>query len=445
MRLFLCRLVRKNSYVAALLFAQALHAQTAADTARDLAQIDRALVSISKQLEDVWPGFRYDQVGLLYMIPGVGKVAARWPGATVLQNPSKGAVLGLAIHEAFHAYQVTQRAANRRFGKQENALLTASYPVFDVEAETLFAVEAGLLAKALVAASRQEQRRLGAQFVAVRLLRQSRLPAGVVEYEKQAELNEGLAQYALLRGLRVVERAYPEQRGVYANELRNEATELANTFASARSVRRRFYATGAYQGLLLDALVGAQWKDRIATGDVWLQDAVREAVGHVEVSAATRAEIERLRPRGAAAVASLQATRIALRDSIANQPGLRLIIEPTGLTRSFEWCNMDPQNLVQTGAGQSLHLRMLRLCADGAEVADFSQPVIEDAFSGTYRTVVAPASVRLSSGGQATELPPVGTASMIEQFVLEAPTLRVVAARALVVRGAQQLLVVPLR
>ena len=53
----------------------------APDTLRAIASLDALAVAEASRLErEVWPGYRFDSLGLMYIVPDVGKLALRWPG-----------------------------------------------------------------------------------------------------------------------------------------------------------------------------------------------------------------------------------------------------------------------------------------------------------------------------------------------------------------------------
>ena len=169
-------LVRMLSYVVAsgallLMPASAAGQQSSSfvqevpDTVRALARLDRFLTDRADALAAVWPGFQFGELGVIYIVPHQARLLARWPGpAPEAAHPLDGAdrlhwmrtepiswdprlpvaplliapghseadVLGLAIHEAFHAFEKVRRVDGRRFGQGENTMLTGHYPVMDL-------------------------------------------------------------------------------------------------------------------------------------------------------------------------------------------------------------------------------------------------------------------------------------------------------------------------
>jgi hypothetical protein len=450
------------------------------DTLMAIAALDRSVANESGVLEEaVWPDYRFGELTLLYLVPAHGMLLVRWPTdppagmlalagqprawwmdtrqvawpggvpmayVNVVASYTRSEVVALALHEAFHAFQAAQRREGRRFGRGENALLTARYPVFDTENEAAFAVESGLLRRAVEAADLADARRLASEFVALRRQRQAGLDADLADYERRAEFNEGLAQYAMLRGLEVLGRRSAELRAEAADARHQESSVLDSTLAiGSRSVRRRFYATGSYLGLLLDRIVGPEWKHRVHEHDEWLQDILAGAVDEVPVAGATRTEVQAALADAARAVSTLRRRRIEQRDSILAGGGLELVLDPTGSgQRRFDWCGFDPQNLLTTGTGQTLHMRMLVLCSAGDNIATLEQAVVEDDLTGTIRTVLDAATLSITVGERTVAMPAAGEVLHGADVTVTADRLRIALPRAVLVGGDRRLLIIAL-
>lgn len=445
-----------------------------------IAALDRSLVDVDRELQDaVWPGYRFGELTLLYLVPNHGRLLVRWPGdppegmlalvgrtrtywagtqevawpsgvpmayVNVVASYTRPEVLSLSLHEAFHAFQATQRREGRRFGRGENALLTARYPIFDTENEAAFAVESRLLRQAVNAAEVADAHRLASEFVALRRQRQAALDPAMASYENAAELNEGLAQYAMLRGLEVLGRQSAELRAEARDTREQEASVLDSTLAmGSRSVRRRFYATGSYISLLLDRIVGSDWKRRVHENDEALQDILASAVAEVPVPAAIRTEVQAALADASRAVSTLRQQRIEQRDSILAGGTFELVLDPTGSgQRRFDWCGFDPQNLLTTGTGQTLHMRMLQVCRAGETIATLQQAVVEDDLTGTIRAVLDPSTLRVSIGERNVAVPATGEVLQGEEVTITTDRIRIVVPRAVLVGGEQRMLIVPL-
>jgi hypothetical protein len=445
------------------------------DTAHAIARLDAALLAAGGAIErQVWPGFEVARVGLLYVVPGTGKLLARWPGPTaqaqrldasrswttapvswgpgaavqvvpVNATATRAQVLGLALHEGFHVHQ-RHFAGKGSVASTENALLTHQYPQFDIENEAAAAAEAALLRAAVEARTLREVRRLAAQFVAVRRQRHAGLGAELAEFERAGEAHEGIAQYVLLRGLDVLaERDRSLREPALAEHAAERAVLSGMLEVSVVSVRRRLYATGSQQGFLLDRLVGDEWKRRMNEQSVWLHDIVADAVaGEAVDSAALARAIAAQLPAAAAAVKRLADERGARREELLGGEGLLIQLSPAALPGGrFDWCGFDPQNLLPDGAGNVLHTRRVSLCAGGRRHADFERAVVENRLTGSVLARALEPSLR--AAGAELPLPQAGSARVLRDVVLTAPDLTIEAAEAVVSATPQGLFILPLR
>jgi hypothetical protein len=426
----------------------------------------------------VWPGFRPDTVPTLYVIAHRGKVLVQWrhawpagfepvpgvPGVgtagsgpvslpsgrfiafmSVDSTMSPGLVVGTAIHEAFHSYERSVMQEGRTFGAWENAMLVGTYPVFDVENEAAFALEGRRLRQALGAPTAAEARRVAREFLALRESRQRVLDSEFTEFERLAELNEGLAQYALLRGLAELGRL---EGGGWADAARHEAAVESSLLDSLlhlgqRSVRRRFYATGSAMALLLDRLSGADWKRQLMEENLDLQETLAHVTGFNSLgqapTAADRLDLARVTSEAARAVARLKATRRGQADSILGST-FRLVIDPRALgPGGLQWCGFDPQNTLQTGDGRTLHLRFLRVCAGTLATGEFDRAVVQEDESGVLRLGLTDSLEAGSAAGQVdlVEARPVE----VRGLVLESSGVRLEAVRARLTRRGPEVVV----
>ncbi len=467
-------MLRRSSYLmmlASVLAAAPLAGQGPADTARAIARLHARIATLGSVIGPrIWPGFHPESIPTLYVIPGRAKLFVAWrdtapagfaplPGArafwtdtqtvsfpsnrfiaflSVDSTATAADVLGLALHEEFHSFERMTRREGRRFGTWENAMLVADYPVFDVENETLWAIEARLLRRAFRAQTAAETKALTRRFLAVRDARQSRLDSSFVTFERMGELNEGLAQYALLRGVSELGRNGGTPRDTAARRIVDDETALLDSLLTRtrNSVRRRFYATGSTMSLLLDRLAGPTWKRALVVGDRTIQDELALVAGYHgaallgtawpdslhQLQRATRPEAER-------AVAGLRARRLAQVDSVMQQPGARLVVEATGVPGGrFFYCGFDPQNLLQVGDGRMLHARFVVLCGGDSVSVSFEQPATEDRRTGEYQTVIADSdSLVITAGGAPLAVPDTGAVEVAalrveaRRFTLRAP------------------------
>jgi hypothetical protein len=396
--------------------------------------------------DSIWPGFRPDTIPVLYVIRGKGTLLMGWRGdlpagfvpivadlrdaaggsgwqpvtdrgaastgttlagrptaQVVVDSQSIAALVGLTTHEAFHVFETASRQAGKRFGQQENAFLVTSYPVFDATNEAGMALEGRILEATLAAPNKERRRSLARQFLAVRESRHRALGPDLADFEQQAELNEGLAEYALVRSVDLVarQRGFPDRAG--AGQLRaGKKTGLHKlTEEVTLSIRLRFYATGPALGLLLDALEGPAWKTRLVNENLTLQDALADASGYRANERALRRQAEStfvmrtLRSAADSDVAGLRAIRRAQVDSALAADGVQLVLTIEG--RSIGTCGIDPQNLLQVEPGVLLHTRWVQVCTGELLQATFNTPVVQE--RNTLRAVVGVDSVVKVSDG----------------------------------------------
>lgn len=400
--------------------------------------------------DSIWPGFRPDTIPVLYVIRGKGTLLLGWhgelppgfsrvaadPGAAprggawqssadpsaastgtelagrptaqvVVDSQGIAALLGLTTHEAFHVFQTASRKPGKRFGQGENSFLVTSYPVFDPQNEALMALEGRILAAAEHARSKEALRSLAQQFLSVREPRQRLLGAELATFEQLVELNEGLAEYTLLRAVEFAARRpdFPDRAGA----ARLRAGKLVGlhklTEDVTLSIRLRYYATGPALGAMLDRLEGRAWKTRLMNQNLTVQDALADASGYRagELALRRRAEstfvMRSLRIAADSGVASLRGIRRAQVDSMLGAPGVQLVVTVEG--RSIGLCGIDPQNLLQVEPGVLLHTRWVQACAGDALQATFNTPVVQDRNAHTLRAVVgADSTVKVSAGSQ---------------------------------------------
>jgi hypothetical protein len=416
------------------------------ETTRHVVTAHDWAVRLGREMGDsIWPGFRPDSIPVLYVFPGQGTLLVGWRGdlppgflpitgladggwqssadrgaastgtalagrptaqVVVRDSQSIAALVGLTTHEAFHVFEAASKKPGKRFGQGENAFLVTSYPVFDPQNEAGMALEGRILAAAQQADSKARKRTLARQFLAVRESRQRALGAELADFEQLAELNEGLAEYTLVRAVQLAarRREFPDRANA-VRLLQNKVTGLHKlTEDVTLSIRLRYYATGPALGLLLDALEGPAWKTRLINQNLTVQDALADAVGYRSQELALRRQAEstfvmsKLRTAADSEVAGLRAVRRAQVDSMLNAPGVQLVVTVEG--RYLGLCGLDPQNLLQVEPGVLLHTRWVQVCA-GDFQATFNTPVVQDRSAQTLRAVVGPDStVTVTNGAQ---------------------------------------------
>jgi hypothetical protein len=458
-----------------------------------LAGIRAAVVRVASANADaIWPGFRPDTIPVLYVLPDRGTLLLGWPAADlpggfgpvpgmrgvgwqpvasraaastntslagrnaaqvfVFGDASDADLYGTTVHECFHVFERSVAREGRRFGAGENTFLLTSYPVFDPVNEAGVALEGRLLTRALRERTVPELRQRAQAFVAAREARHRALGADLAGFETQGELNEGLAEYTLIRALELAapDNALPWHAGA-AREREDRLARLDSLTSNVRqSIRFRFYVTGPAMGLLLDRLRGPDWRRHLAERDLTLQDAVAEASGYRDRERALLARAARDEDTAALArvarttIRELRALRRAQVDSVLARPGLTVVLRADSVGGGFGLCGMDPQNMLQVDVAVLLHTHFVRPCASGLS-GMFTTGVVQDQAAGTFSAVVGPEdSVRVTSGGSRIALRD-GETLVATDLKLEAPGATLQVARAALARRGRTLEIVPLR
>jgi hypothetical protein len=442
----------------------------------------------------LWPGFRPDTIPALFVLPGRGSFLFNWrgplppqysavpalPGAAWLESDALGAastagelagrgvaqvVVGMSdpanllatlFHEAFHVFQRVSARPGLKFGKGENSYYVATYPVFNEGHEALFALEGRILAAALATSNVTRKRELVREFVAVRRARHRSLDGSFAEFDRASELNEGLAEYVLVRTLelQVSDPALPAQwRAAARRRLGDETGRLARLTANVtQSFRLRFYSTGPAQARLLDALSGAPWKARLLADNQYLDEALAEASGLDAAEQRAFAEAMEafdsgaVRREASSAIARLQALRTRQVDSLLSLPGVLLELSAAALPRkAFDICSFDPQNHLQVSPTVQIQTRWWRPCAGRLMNGEFNVPSVLDTERGTIRAVIGPETeVKLTAGGSPLALGDGQTIAEALEVHLVAPRATVGAPRARLTREGRILRITPL-
>jgi hypothetical protein len=269
------------------------------------------------------------------------------------------------------------------------------------------ALEGRILEAAEQATTKTRKRALARQFLAVRESRQRALGAELAEFEQLAELNEGLAEYTLVRAVQLAarQRDFPDKQSAARLQTGKQIGLHKLTEDVTLSIRLRYYVTGPALGLLLDALEGPAWKTRLIDHNLTLQDALADASGYRTQELALRRQAEttfvfaKLRTAADSGVERLRAARRAQVDSVLAALGVQLVVSVEG--GSLGLCGIDPQNLLQVDSGVLLHTRWLQACAGDAFQATFNTPVVQDRNAQTLRAVVgADSTVKVTTGAE---------------------------------------------
>ncbi|MDB4914940.1 MAG: hypothetical protein JWM95_2584 [Gemmatimonadetes bacterium] len=474
----------RSTTLVVVAFATSANAHAPRDTVARLDSIAHEVARIgARHGEAIWPGFRPDTIPLSFVLPSHGDVLFGWRGtlpqgyvaldnggawrgqralgaastgtmlegrrvAQVVVNGHDAAMLvATALHEAFHVFENASKKPAAKFGRGENSMLVSTYPVFDVDDEAAFALEGKILAAALTSSSK---RTLARQFVAVRRARHRRLPGEFAEFDQLSELNEGLAEYVLVRGLRYVESEGPRGwRAVAASAIAARTVLLANLTGSENlSLRFRYYQTGPAQALLLDDLAGPTWKTRMLAENSTLQDMLAVASGVDSVAmlalrgAAAAFDTASLRARAESGIGRLRSARRAKADSLLSQPGVLLVLAADSLPgKDFNACGYDPQNLLQVTSSVNIQMRWWKPCAVGLTSAEFNVPSVHDEAAGTIRAVLS--DVTLTSNGVVLDVRDGETMRNVRAFKLDSPRASVQAVRADISRSGATLSIWP--
>jgi hypothetical protein len=479
-------MLRRASYLlpALLVLAMPATAQPGGDTMRVLAEAARSVESLGPTVGPAtWPGYRPDTIPVAFVLPGRGVLLVHWRGAlpdgfaqaagiaragwrpadergaantgvelgghgvaqVVVHAEDAATLAGIAAHEAFHVFEAAARSPGVRFGTAENSFLVSTYPVFDASNEAGVALEGRLLREALDARTSAATRRAVDEWLAVREARQRRLGATLAEFEEMAELNEGTAEYALLR-MRAAVAGRPAEE--VPASLRRGLDSL--TAVPGLSVRLRAYRTGPAIAWLLDRLEGPRWKDRLRRENLTLQDALAEASGYRAREASLVADARMRHGGGALAAAAerevteLRALRAAQADSIRSAPGLLLRITSAELGRGIGLCGIDPQNLLRASETVTLHTRWVRLCAGPALSAEVTARSVHDEAAGTVEVPLGDASaVKVTVDGQPAA-PDDGFHAGPSAVRIDSPAIALTSARARLERHGRVLVLTPL-
>jgi hypothetical protein len=446
----------------------------AAPSSRELSVFTRARQVAANARSAIWPGFRPDTIPLQFVLPERGSLLLGWTGAAptgytrlsggtdglwipaadrgaastatalesrtvaqvVVTDTSLSELAGLIAHESFHAFEHSVKHDGAKFGGGENSYYVSQYPVYDIANETQFALELAVLKDALEAKTAESARERARQFVAVRFARQHNMDTNVAEFEAMSELNEGLAEYALLRG----SAAAPSARPAVASLAARLATLLTTTNLS---VRLRYYVTGSGQALLLDRIGPADWKRQLMTRNVTLQDLLAESAGAPTspalIAAAMRDHpVAALEAAARTRVSALQSRVRARADSLMHLPGVHFTLD--GSVASFGSCGFDPQNMLQLGAGALLHTRWLRVCQHGINL-EFNTAVVQ---SGQQIDAVAGPAAEISITAAGAALPAEFPATEYSDIKITSHGVTGTVAHARVARTAQGITITPI-
>ena len=341
--------------------------------------IDREVLRVASS-QSLWPGYQPASVPLaiytggrtyLFRHPsppaefitlgGVASVPGRHPAVTSNSSADLGGIASatlladgprarvsvpelaaVALHEAFHVFQ---RATHASWQGNEGDLFT--YPVDRADLLRLRREESEYLRRAFARSS--DRACLAREAMARRASRFAMMEAAHVRYERDSEMNEGLATYVQLRALASTTVAIPVQE------------------YPATGVRDRFYTVGPALAFLLDG-VRPGWQAELKRNDSlrldrMLAEAVSNAPGmcRLPVDVTTRIAL-----RATADADGVASDRVAGRTRFDQRAGWRLVILPSPGNPLWPQ-GFDPLNVSQV-AGGTLHTRMLTLGNDSLSI-----------------------------------------------------------------------------
>ena len=303
--------------------------------------------------------------------------------------------LVITFHEAFHGFE---RDAKRKGGKwgAENSMLVFEYQESSARNNALFAIESRLLRLALESKGKSDLKEKVRQFLGVRLLRQAEIDPRFVEFEKGAELNEGLAEYAgtqaVVRGILSKHTSIPFTEADADAFLSKKYSMLDTIGQIGNNIRRKFYYTGSAEGFLLDRMM-PEWKTKVQMDNATLQGLLAASIGKLPQSKEvnsflTKYGYEKILGAEEVAVAQKKIEHQALLDKTLNQKGRRYVIDYSALAKPGGIRSFDPMNVTMIDTKMRVHTRSVTFASADGFTAAFSQPVIEDLDNRRYTTVI---------------------------------------------------------
>ena len=312
-------------------------------------------------------------------------------GARLRAVDSASALAATAIHESFHVFQ-----RNHHPHWQANEADLFLYPVDDASLLALRRLESEALRQALAAATSSRAACLGRLTIDYRAKRFAAMDSAFSTYERDTELNEGLATYVELRALG------------------RTTVEIPVGEFAAVDVRQRSYTIGAGIAFLLDG-IRPQWQQSLEAHDRQRLDEILAGalVGAAESPAEgcalpndQVAQIIEVARRDAGSVAT---SRVARRKAFDSSRGWRVTVIAFG-SQPLRARGFDPLNIERVEGGL-LHTRFLHLENNRCRVTAIDEGRVDiialteglgshPLFNGVRRVVIAgPASPVVSTDG----------------------------------------------
>ncbi len=307
--------------------------------------------------------------------------------------------LVITFHEAFHAFAADKKRGGKEW-KYENSMLIFEYQESSARNNALFNIEGKILNSALQTKNISQLKEKVRQFLAIRKLRQSEIEPRFIEFEKGAESNEGMAEYAGLNAVVLAMKLARQKKLEIKFTFSNPESFLANKYELlgaitnvGKNIRRKFYYTGSAQGFLLDRLM-KDWKTKVQMDAEAVQDLLETAVGKTSTKGEiekilTQYKYEKILAEEEQSVAKRKAENQSLLENTLNQKGRKYTINYSALTGWTGIRNFDPMNVTMISPKVRVHTRSVRFGNEKKFTAEFSQPVVEDLDKKEYTTFVA--------------------------------------------------------
>lgn len=346
------------------------------------------------------PTFPEMAANTVRVIAGAVSALVAYPEETLIDTD---VFARLILHECFHVHQLVALSSVSR----PDFRVMERYPEDDPLNNAMSIVENKILCSALrewpPSKASDKVKALAGEFIAVRMARHDYLASkdlgNVCTYEELSEFNEGTPTYIEVKA------------GKPVSEIIDTLQEanVAGKWASYR----RFYATGAAMGLLLDFLL-PDWHLRLAQGGCTLQSLIREAVcsqwsgvSGADVSAILRAyDYDAILASEEKSASERQAQIEAMLRELSDGPGVRVEIEiPEGAFTLF-----NPSRVIVVRPGVKLHPTLSGLRGEGELAVDITRLCLEDGPARRMVVRVPELQVPQDQGSRLTSLSAEGLA-----------------------------------
>jgi hypothetical protein len=305
--------------------------------------------------------------------------------------------LTITFHEAFHAFQRDPKRVGAKWGA-ENAMLVFEYQESSARNNALFSIESRILRLALQTRNKDDLKGKVRQFLAIRRLRQSEIEPRFSEFEKGAELNEGLAEYVGTKAVALAIEARQKLISVPFTEpdvdtyLSKKFQPLDSIAQVGQNIRRKFYFTGSAQAFLLDRLI-PDWKVKVQMESKSLTKLLETNVGQLPAPKDVKVFLskygyEKIVVEEEKLVAQRKAANQTLLEKTLNQKGRKCVIDYSALRNPAGVRSFDPMNVTMVTPRIRIHTRSVTFAGENLFTATFSLPVIEDLENRKYTTII---------------------------------------------------------